>query len=244
MNAPLPSRPEPVAARDRLIVALDLPDASRALALVEELGDAVRFYKVGLQLFLAEGADPFLRTLLDRGKRLFADLKLYDVPRTVAAAVRQLRGRGFTYVTVHGDTAILEAAVEAAGDEVGILAITVLTSLEGSDLADLGLSGDLTALVRRRARVAVAVGCRGVVASGLEAAVLREELGPGPRIVCPGIRPAGAEADDQKRTVDVEQALEAGADHIVMGRPIRNAPSPREAALAVQRRIRSLFPEP
>ncbi|MYJ96515.1 MAG: orotidine-5'-phosphate decarboxylase [Proteobacteria bacterium] len=223
--------------RQRLIVALDVPGADAARSLVQELGDAVEFYKIGLELMASGGYFELLDWLLANDKRVFADLKLYDIPATVAAAVRQLAGRGASFVTVHGDRAIIEAAASEKGS-LRILAVTVLTSIGREDLREMGIAMEVEGLVLQRARIAVAAGCDGLIASGLEAAALRAELGPGPRIVTPGVRPAGTDAvHDQKRVVTPARALASGADYIVMGRPIRSVPSPRQAAEAVQAEI-------
>lgn len=223
--------------RQRLIVALDVPGADDARALVRELGDAVEFYKIGLELMASGGYFELLDWLLANGKRVFADLKFHDIPATVAAAVRQLAGRGASFVTVHGDRAIIEAAASESGP-LGILAVTVLTSIGREDLREMGVDMEVESLVLQRARIAVAAGADGLIASGLEAAALRSELGSGPRIVTPGVRPAGTDAvHDQKRVVTPARALASGADYIVMGRPIRSAPSPRQAAQAVQAEI-------
>lgn len=228
--------------RERLIVALDVEDAGQARALVERLGGAVAFYKVGLELFTAGEVWDLAAWLRARGKRVFADLKLFDVPATVGRAVRRLKDRGVAFVTVHGNDEMLAAAVAERGG-VGILAVTVLTSLDRNDLDDLGFACDPADLVLSRARRALALGCAGVVSSGLEAPRLRAELGDRFLIVTPGIRPVdNREVDDQKRTVDVEEAFENGADYIVVGRPIRDAPDPRAAAEDIQRRIAKRFP--
>ena len=175
---------------------------------------------------------------------MFADLKLFDVPQTVRSAVRQLRTRDVDFVTVHGNDAILRAACDAAAGDLGILAVTVLTSLDRADMEDLGFEADIGAVVLSRARRAESIGCAGVISSGHEAARIRSAVSPPFRIVVPGIRAATeAGTDDQKRTVDVETAFEAGADYIVMGRPIRNAPDPAGAAAAVQERISAWFRE-
>ena len=222
----------------RLIVALDVPGADAAQALVRELGEAVEFYKIGLELMASGCFFELLEWLLAKDKRVFADLKLYDIPATVAAAVRQLAGRGASFVTVHGDRAIIEAAAAEKGP-LEVLAVTVLTSLGQEDLREMGIGLDVHALVLQRAKLAVAAGGGGVIASGLEAAALRKTLGPAPLIVTPGVRPSGGDSsrDDQKRVVTPARALANGADYIVLGRPIRNAPSPRRAAEAVQAEI-------
>ena len=230
-----------IPARERLIFALDVPTPEAARGLVERLGEAVAFYKVGLELAMDPGYWPLVDWLRGRGKRVFCDLKLFDVPETVARAVVRLAGSGADFVTVHGNDGMLRAACAARGDSrLRLLAVTVLTSLDRGDLDDLGFAVDVEALVLSRARRALAVGCDGVVSSGLEAAALRAELGPRLLIVVPGIRPV-ANVDDQKRTVDVEEAFRRGADHIVVGRPIRDAADPRAAAEAIQERIGTLF---
>jgi orotidine-5'-phosphate decarboxylase len=232
---------KPIPVRERLIFALDVPAPEAARALVERLGDAVAFYKVGLELAMDAGYWPLVDWLRGRGKRVFCDLKLFDVPETVGRAVAKLAGSGADFVTVHGNDGMLRAACAAkGGGALKVLAVTALTSLDRGDLDDLGFQTDVAALVLSRARRALALGCDGVVSSGLEAAALREELGPRLLIVVPGIRPV-ANVDDQKRTVDVEEAFRRGADHIVVGRPIRDAPDPRAAAEAIQERIAGVF---
>ena len=227
---------------ERLIAALDVASAEQARSLVERLGDSVRFYKVGLELFMAGGMFELIDWLTKKGNRVFADLKFFDIPETVAAAVRGLRNRGVTFATVHGNQAMLEAAGEAKG-EVKILAVTVLTSLDQGDLDDLGFRCDVEQLVLSRARRALEAGCDGVIASGIEAPALRRELGERLLVVTPGIRPVqNRPSDDQKRTVDVAQAFANGADYIVVGRPIRQAADPRAAAQAIQETIARVFP--
>lgn len=209
---------------------------------MQRLGDSVRFYKVGLELFMAGGVFEFIDWLAKRGNKVFADLKFFDIPETVAAAVRGLRNRGVTFTTVHGNQAMLEAAGGAKGD-VKILAVTVLTSLDQGDLDDLGFRCDIEKLVLSRARRALEAGCDGVISSGMEAPALKRELGDRLLVVTPGIRPLeNRPSDDQKRTVDVAQAFINGADYIVVGRPIRQAPDPRAAAQAIQATIASVFP--
>jgi len=229
-----------IARKDRLIVALDLPTPEAARELVERLGDAAAFYKIGLELFTAGGYFELLRWLTAGGHKVFADLKFYDIPETVRRAVANLRGRGVTFATVHGDRAILQAAAKEKGD-IRILAVTVLTSLAPADLKEMGYAGDLQQLVLARARIALEAGCDGVIASGHEAPLLKAQFGDRLLVVTPGIRPA-ASKDDQKRTVDVAQAFANGADHIVVGRPVRDAPDPRAAAQAIQQTIVSIFP--
>ncbi len=226
---------------DRLIFALDVPSVEEARRLVTTLRESVQFYKVGLELFATGGYFELIDWLVGQGKKVFADLKLFDVPETVRSAVRQLSKRPITLTTVHGNDGILEAACREKGD-LKILAVTVLTSLDQGDLTDLGFEVDVHRLVLSRARRALEIGCDGVVSSGLEARALREHLGEKLLIVTPGIRPVeNRPADDQKRVVTVEQALRNGADYIVVGRPIRNAPDPYQAALAIQGTIEGLF---
>ncbi|MEN0045071.1 MAG: orotidine-5'-phosphate decarboxylase [Pseudomonadota bacterium] len=230
-----------IAAEDRLIFALDVPDANAARALVDELGDAVSFYKIGLELAMREGYFELLDWLIARGKKTFIDVKLFDVPATVAAAVRNLSERGATFCTVHGNQSIMEAAAAEKGD-LKILGVTVLTSLDRGDLDDLGFDCDVSELVLSRARRALEAGCDGVISSGLEVPRLRAHVDDRLLVVCPGIRPVeNRPADDQKRVVSVEQAFANGADHIVVGRPIRNAPSPRAAAESIVETIRQHF---
>ena len=226
-----------IPAAKRLIIALDVPTGAQARGLVEDLGDTVSFYKVGLELFTGDDGFAMVDWLTRRGKQVFVDLKFFDVPATVARAVSQLRGRQVSFATVHGNDAMMRAAAEAAG-EVGILAVTVLTSLDAADMRDLGFDCDIPALVRSRAQRAVALGCAGVVASGQEAAMLRKTLGGDGLIVTPGIRPVRQD-DDQKRTVTPTQALRDGADYLVVGRPVRDADNPREAARVIQDEIAS-----
>jgi orotidine-5'-phosphate decarboxylase len=231
-----------IPARERLIFAMDVPDAGAARRLADTLGDSVSFYKLGLEVFMSGGGFELLDWLVGRGKRVFVDLKFFDVPATVAAAVRNLRNRGVTFTTVHGNQAIMQAAVAAAGD-VGVLAVTVLTSLDRGDLDDLGFRCDVEALVLSRARRALAAGCAGVVSSGLEAKLLRANVDDRLIVVTPGIRPVeNRPADDQKRVVGVDEAFSNGADYIVVGRPIRDAADPRAAAESIQATIAAQFP--
>jgi orotidine-5'-phosphate decarboxylase len=227
---------------ERLIAALDVSTPQEARRLAERLGDAVRFYKVGLELFMAGGYFELVDWLVDRGAKVFVDLKFFDVPETVRRAVANLRGRGVTFATVHGNQAMMEAAAREKG-EVKILAVTALTSLDRGDLDDLGFSCDVARLVLSRARRALEAGCDGVISSGLEAQALKAEFKDRLLVVTPGIRPVDNRADDQKRTVDVAQAFANGADYIVVGRPIREAADPRAAAQAIQATIAALFSE-
>ena len=229
-----------IARGERLIVALDVASTKDAQALVERLGEAVRFYKVGLELFMAGGYFELVEWIGQRGAKVFVDLKFFDVPETVRRAVANLRGRGVTFATVHGNQAMMEAAAREKG-EVKILAVTALTSLDRGDLDDLGFSCDVGRLVLSRARRAIEAGCDGVISSGLEAQALKSEFKDRLLVVTPGIRPVENRADDQKRTVDVAQAFANGADYIVVGRPIRDAADPRAAAQAVQATIATSF---
>lgn len=225
---------------ERLIFALDVADNTAAKALVEELGDAVKFYKIGLELLMGGEYFDMIRWLNERNKKVFVDLKFFDVPETVRKAVRQLKKYGVSFATVHGNQNMLAAA---AAEETGvkILGVTVLTSCDQDDIEDLGFKGvEIKDIVLSRARRTLEAGCHGVISSGLEAAELRAELGERLLIISPGIRPV-ANVDDQKRTVSVEQAFKNGADYIVIGRPISKADNPREAALAIQRQIQAVF---
>jgi orotidine-5'-phosphate decarboxylase len=231
----------PIPREERLIVALDVPNPTEARALAEKLGDAVRFYKVGLELSSAPGYFELVEWLAARGNRVFADLKLYDIPETVRRAVANLRGCGASFLTVHGHRSVMEAAAREKG-EMKVLAVTVLTSFDRHDMEEMGATKSIEQLVVARARGAAETGCDGVIASGMEAAMLKGEFGGRLLVVTPGIRPAGKRpADDQKRTVDVGQAFANGADYIVVGRPIRQAADPRAAAQAVQATVAGLF---
>src|SRR6185369_15588443 len=229
-----------ISKRERLIAALDVPSASEARAMVERLGDAVSFYKIGLELSTTGQYYEVLDWLVKRGNRVFCDLKLHDIPETVRRAVANLRGRGVTFLTVHADRGVMEAAVKEKGD-VGILAVTVLTSTSQEDLAEQGYPGKLDELVLRRARAAAEIGCAGVICSGLEVAGIKAKVGGHLLAVTPGIRPAGGDVGDQKRVVDVAQAFRNGADYIVVGRPIRDAKDPAAAAEAIQATIAGIY---
>lgn len=237
-----PASPPKIPTRDRLIFALDVPDLGAAKKLVGTLGDAVSFYKIGLELAASAHYFELLAWLVERGNKVFADWKLYDIPATVGAAVRQLARSGASFLTVHGDRGVVEAAAADKGERLKILAVTVLTSVAPSDLQEMGIDVPLETFVEQRATRAVAAGADGVIASGLEAARLRAALGAAPLIVTPGIRPADAKGgDDQRRVVTPTRAFSAGADHIVVGRPIRDAAEPRRAALSIQEEIAALF---
>ena len=191
---------------------------------------------------MSGGYFELMEWLLERDKKVFADLKFFDIPATVGSAVRQLKDRGASFVTVHGNRSIMEAAAANKGDNMKVLGVTVLTSLDRGDLDDLGFDCDVEALVLSRARQALAAGCDGVISSGLEAPKLRKHLDSRLLVITPGIRPVeNRETEDQKRVVSVEQAFANGADYIVVGRPIRDADSPRAAALAIQQTIAEQF---
>jgi orotidine-5'-phosphate decarboxylase len=233
-----------IPSRERLIFALDVPDPDAARRMVDTLGDSVVFYKLGLELMMAGGYYELLDWMVGKGKLIFADLKFFDIPATVAAAVRRLNNRGITFTTVHGNQGIMEAAAGAAKD-VKVLAVTVLTSLDRGDLDDLGFQCDVEQLVVSRAKRALAAGVHGVVSSGIEAEAIRRELGPRLLVVTPGIRPVENRVeDDQKRVLTVERAFQVGADYIVVGRPIRDAADPRAAAEAIQAQIAAVCGRP
>ena len=220
--------------KDRLIVALDVPGATQARQIVQAIGDAATTYKIGKQLFTAEGPQ-VVRDLVASGRKVFLDLKYHDIPNTVAAAVRSAAELGVSMLTVHasGGSKMLKAAVEAASQSPAkpmVLAATVLTSLSDSDLREVGIAGDVLSQVLRLGALARAAGCGGVVASAQEARELRRELGEGLAIVTPGVRPAGSSAGDQARVVTPKDAIAAGATYLVVGRPILDAPDPAKAA--------------
>jgi orotidine-5'-phosphate decarboxylase len=219
--------------RDRLIVALDVPSVGEAQALVERLGDSVGFYKIGLQLAFAGGL-PFARSLARSGKRVFLDVKLLDIDNTVEGAIRSIVPLGMTFVTVHAYPKALRAAVKARGNaELKLLAVTALTSMSDADLAEAGYATDASALVGRRAEQAVAAGMDGIVCSPAEAAAVRAIVGSDLAIVTPGVRPLGSASGDQRRIATPEAAISAGADYLVVGRPVTAAADPRAAADAI-----------
>ena len=232
---------KPIPPEERLIMALDVPSIAEAQALVEELGDSVVFYKVGMELFMAGDYFGFIEWLKEQDKKIFVDLKFFDVPATVGRAIKALSQRGVDLATIHGNDAIMEAAARDKGD-LKVLAVTALTSLDRGDLDDLGFQCDIKDLVLSRARRALAIGCDGIVSSGLEAPMIREEIDHRLLVITPGIRPVDNRVDDdQKRVVSVEQAFQNGADYIVVGRPIRDAENPKAMALKIQSQIASQF---
>ncbi len=229
---------------ERLIFALDVENLEKAKKLVEELGDSVIFYKLGLEIFLTGHYFELIDWLVQRGKKIFADLKFFDVPQTVARAVKQLAAYPVTFTTVHGNDAILEAATKVK-EKIKVLAVTALTSLDEKDLEDLGFEVKVEDLVLSRSKRAFELGCDGVISSGLEAPLLRDNLEDNFIIITPGIRPV-KNTDDQKRTVNVEEAFQNGADYIVVGRPIKEHhgfASPKLAAESIQNKIKAIFNE-
>lgn len=224
-----------IPSRERLIFALDVPNLEEAQTLISSLGDSVQFYKLGLEMFLSGHYFELMAELKGKGKKVFADLKLFDIPATVAAAVRQLARHEVDFCTVHGNDGMLKAAAEAKGN-MQILAVTALTSLDQGDLDDLGFQCDARTLVLSRAKRALSLGCDGVVSSGLEVSALREQADPHLITVCPGIRPIHND-DDQQRVMTPFQAIQDGADYLVVGRPIRDAVDPAAAAEAIQEDI-------
>jgi orotidine-5'-phosphate decarboxylase len=231
----------PIPPRDRLIVALDLPDAKAAEAMVERLGDAVSFYKVGFELALSGGI-PLARALAGSGKKVFLDLKLHDIANTVARATARAADLGAAFLTVHAFLPTMRAAIEGRGKtSLKILAVTVLTSWDDGDLKAAGYAHSVKDLVRRRADQALEIGIDGLVASAAEASDLRKKIGA-MLLVTPGIRAAGDATGDQKRIVTPRAAIEAGADHLVVGRPVLSAKDPKAAAEAIVVEIAKALP--
>jgi orotidine-5'-phosphate decarboxylase len=230
-------QPANIAPKDRLIVALDLPGVAAADALVAKLGDSVSFYKIGYQLAYAGGL-PFTRELVNAGKKVFVDLKLHDIGNTVARGVESIATLGATFLTVHAYPQTMKAAVEAcAGSDLKILAVTVLTSYDDGDLHAAGYRFTVSDLVEARAQQAQVLGVDGLVSSPEEAAGLRKIVGHQMQLVTPGIRPAGSASGDQKRIMTPSRAITAGADYLVVGRPITEATDPLRAAEAIQAEI-------
>jgi orotidine-5'-phosphate decarboxylase len=227
--------------RDRLIVALDVPSAAQARQIVQTIGEAAVTYKIGKQLFTAEGPQ-VVRDLVSSGRKVFLDLKFHDIPNTVAGAVKSAAALGVSMLNVHasGGSKMLKAAVEAASQSPArplVLAVTVLTSLVDSDLQELGVSGNVVSQVLRLGALARNAGCGGLVASAQEACELRRELGEGFTIVTPGIRPAGSASGDQARVVTPADAIASGATYLVVGRPILDAPDPAKATKRIVEEI-------
>lgn len=231
-----------IPANERLIFALDVPSADEAKNLVEMLGDSVVFHKVGMELAMTDDYWHLIDWLLERGKKVFVDLKFFDIPATVGRAVKVLSDRGVHMCTVHGNQGIMEAAAAAKSGAMKVLAVTALTSLDRGDLDDLGFQCDIEELVASRARRAFEAGCDGVVSSGMEVQRLRAEGLDKLIAVTPGIRPVdNRPSDDQKRVLSPSDALKAGSDYLVVGRPIRDASNPREAAEKIQQEIAGVF---
>ena len=228
--------------RERLIFAMDVPDCNQAKELVETLGDSVIFFKLGLELMMTGGYFELMDWMLKRNKKIFADLKFFDIPATVGAAVNRLKNRGVSFVTVHGNQSIMEAAAKNKGENLKVLAVTALTSLDRGDLDDMGFTCNVADLVLSRAKRALEAGCDGVVSSGLEVPELRENIDSKLLVVTPGIRPVdNKKSEDQKRVVTVDKAFKNGADYIVVGRPIRDADNPKIAAEEIQSSINNCF---
>ena len=222
---------------DRLIFAVDVPEVEQAKDLVTQLGPSVDFFKIGMELMMTGDYFELLDWLVERDKKVFVDLKLFDVPATVSKAIKRLSKRGAYFTTIHGNQSMMEAAAAEKGD-LKVLAVTALTSLDRGDLDDLGFDCAVEDLVISRARRAYDSGVDGIVASGLELPSIRKAVEDKILIVTPGIRPVeNRQTDDQKRVVTVERAFQDGADYIVVGRPIQNADNPREAAELIQESI-------
>ena len=224
---------------DRLIFALDVPEVAQAKDIVTELDDSVNFYKIGMELLMTGQYFELLNWLIEKDKKVFVDLKFFDVPETVGRAIARLSDYGATFATIHGNQALMETAVENKNN-LKILAVTALTSLDRGDLDDLGFDCDVKDLVISRAKRAFEAGCDGIVSSGLEVPYIREYVDNKLIAVTPGIRPVTND-DDQKRVVDVATAFESGSDYIVVGRPIKNAENRYQAALNIQKIIQSVF---
>jgi orotidine-5'-phosphate decarboxylase len=228
-------------ANDRLIVALDVPSAAEAEALVDRMGEQVRFVKVGLELYTVAGPD-IVQVMVDRGKRVFLDLKFLDIEETVRRATARVAAMGATFLTVHANRKALIAAVQGRGQSaLKLLAVTVLTNFDGQDLRDMGIQRTVQDLVTARAALAAEVGCDGVVASGEEPQAIRAKVGPNLTIVTPGVRPAGKGIDDHARATTPTQTIAAGADYLVIGRPIRDAQDPCAAAAAILSEMQAAF---
>ncbi|TSA40763.1 MAG: orotidine-5'-phosphate decarboxylase [Methylococcaceae bacterium] len=226
---------------ERLIVALDVPAIAEAKLFVEELGESVCFYKIGMELFMSGNCFDFIEDLKNKQKKIFVDLKFFDVPETVGRAIKALSSKGVDFATVHGNDAMLAAAVKEKGPLM-VFAVTALTSLDQGDLADLGFKCNVEELVLSRAKRALSLGCDGVISSGLEVGKLRSSLDNKLLVITPGIRPVdNAVKDDQKRVVSVGEAFKHGADYIVMGRPIRDAENRREMVDNIQLEIKRIL---
>lgn len=229
--------PAPASARDRLIVALDLPSVAQARAMIEKLDDAVSFYKIGMELTYSGGL-PLAEELVRAGKKVFLDLKLHDIPNTVARATEQVASLGATFLTIHAYPQTMKAARQALGDSpLKLLAVTVMTSYDDADLREAGFAFGVKDLVARRAQQAKDCGIHGLILSAEEAQTMRTLVGPDMLLVTPGIRPAGADVADQKRVMTPARAIAAGADHLVIGRPVTQAADPKAAAQKIVEEI-------
>ena len=224
-----------------MIVAREGPYTAEAEALVDRMGDQVRFVKVGLELYTVAGPD-IVRKLVDRGKRVFLDLKFLDIEETVRRATARVAAMGATFLTIHANRKALVAAVQGRGQsELKLLAVTVLTNFDGDDLREMGIQRSVRDLVTARAALAAEVGCDGVVASGEEPEAIRAKVGPDFLIVTPGVRPAGNSTDDHARPTTPTQTIAAGADYLVIGRPIRDAQDPPVATAAILKEMQAAF---
>lgn len=228
--------------RDRLIVALDVPSTRDAERLVATLGETVSFYKVGMELTYSGGLE-FARDLVKSGKQVFLDLKLHDIPNTVQKATEQIAGLGMTYLTIHAFPQTMKAAMAGkSGSDLQLLAVTVMTSYDNQDLIDAGYSCSVKDLVALRAKAADAIGIDGLILSPEEVGQMRAMLGPRMTLITPGIRPASAAIGDQKRVMTPQKAIEAGADRLVIGRPVTQSPDPKTAAEAILAEIATAKP--
>ncbi|HWB84920.1 MAG TPA: orotidine-5'-phosphate decarboxylase [Bryobacteraceae bacterium] len=232
-------------ARDRLIVALDLQDIEAARRMVEALEGTAHFFKIGLALQLASGAESFIRSLIEQGKQVFLDYKYYDIPETLRKAVGRAAGIGVSFLTIHGSSSLIRAAVEAKKNhDLKLFTVTVLTSMDADDMAEMGYTHhSVEELVLFRARKALEAGCDGVIASGLEARQIKNLSHDNLLVVTPGIRNEGAAPDDQKRRVTPQFAISQGADYLVIGRPITENPTPREEAERIIGTMQAAFDE-
>lgn len=232
---------QPIDARDRLILALDVPSTMEADQLMDRVGDSIRFVKVGLELYTVAGPD-MVRRLIARGKHVFLDLKFLDIEETVRRATARVADMGVAFLTVHANRKALIAAVQGrGGSALKLLAVTVLTNFDSQDLRDMGVQRTVEDLVTARAELAAEVGCDGVVASGEEPEAIRKKVGPQVLIVTPGVRPLGKGMDDHARVTTPSQTIQAGADYLVVGRPIRDAADPNAAAVSILREMQTAF---
>jgi orotidine-5'-phosphate decarboxylase len=232
-----------IQAQDRLIIALDVPDVGAAEEMINELEGVAHFFKIGLTLQLASGVNGLVRSLIEKGRRVFLDYKYYDVEETLRKAVSRASSVGVSFLTIHGPSNLIRAAVEGKGDsDLKLFTVTVLTSLDAGDIAEMGYpQKSVEELALFRARKAMEAGCDGVIASGREAAKIREVAGNRLLVVTPGIRPEGHDTHEQKRATTPGGAIAAGADYLVIGRPITGAENPRESALQIVAEMQTAF---